>query len=131
MKSVFAGLLIAGVAAQEFLNVDSSNSEYLARVAAAHEKLKQTSCSSYIDRIKKGPIDYKSYIKNGLSYTDNDFPAELSSISPSEFASSMEWDRARNIVKNASTFGELVDFNDIFQGKLGDCYFLASCAAIA
>lgn len=55
----------------------------------------------------------------------------MSSISPVQYDPTIRWDRARNIVPHAQTFGEKNEPWDISQGELGDCYFLASCSAIA
>ncbi len=43
----------------------------------------------------------------------------------------VDWGRARERIPNASIFGTEITPNDVDQGALGDCYFLASCSAAA
>lgn len=44
---------------------------------------------------------------------------------------SYTWDRVRNRISNATLFGSGITPNGVFQGQVGDCYFLASCSAAA
>lgn len=62
MKAVLAAsLLFAGAAAND-LQVGPNRAEQMANLLSNVESLQATTCSRYIDRVKKGPIDYKTYI---------------------------------------------------------------------
>lgn len=98
-------------------------------------------CYLAIDRLKKGPADYKSILGSGKPYTDPDFKADQSSImwkdlvSPDDLSElgsllNTNWKRVPDLAVNKSKplklFGdEGVTLNDIAQGGLGDCWLLA------
>ena len=44
---------------------------------------------------------------------------------------SFQWKRAKDIYKNAQIFADGIEPNDINQGALGDCYFLAVLSSLA
>lgn len=80
--------------------------------------------------------------QGGKVFTDNDFPANPSSIiKPANatkkpgFEKGVSWTRATEIKELAGDDLELfkdgIEPADIKQGSLGDCYFLSCLAALA
>jgi hypothetical protein len=45
--------------------------------------------------------------------------------------SDVKWARASDIYKNPHVFSHGIEPNDVGQGNLGNCYFLAVCSAMA
>ena len=77
-------------------------------------------------------------IASGKPYTDPDFPPEQSSLFDPridevdlEAFQSFSWKRASAIFPNGAVFEGGVEPNDINQGQLGDCYFLAALSSLA
>ena len=78
-------------------------------------------------------------IQKGQKWTDKDFPPELKSLHDAEVddASNVHkynklmWRRCGEIYKNPTVFQAGIDPNDINQGSLGDCYFLAVLSSLA
>lgn len=77
-------------------------------------------------------------IERGEPWTDPDFPPELKSLfdsaidkgDSSKFAS-YDWKRAPECYDTPHVFDKKISPNDINQGSLGDCYFLAVLSAMA
>ena len=46
------------------------------------------------------------------------------------FADRLEWKRVTDISPKWELFGKKIEFDDVLQGHLGDCYFLSSIAAL-
>ena len=78
--------------------------------------------------------------KTNEFYKDPDFPSETPSISdnislflPSIQSNDILWQRPSNLFPNTDFFLFKDDIipNDIYQGSLGDCYFLSALAALA
>jgi hypothetical protein len=47
-------------------------------------------------------------------------------------APDIKWGKIRDLgLKNLTFLGKEANFNEVDQGYLGDCYFLAGCAALA
>lgn len=83
------------------------------------------------DLLKAGQEDGKTYI-----YVDELFPANQSSLwkpgmEVSEDWQYIKWERPHKISTNPHLFRNGVSSEDICQGMVGDCWWLASCAAIA
>ncbi|XP_064097877.1 calpain-A-like isoform X1 [Macrobrachium nipponense] len=65
-------------------------------------------------------------------FCDEDFPADNSSIFFSEREETgIEWKRPSEIISEPKLFVDGASRRDVVQGKLGDCWFLSSCAAVA
>jgi len=61
------------------------------------------------------------------NYLDNKVGSEKASQIDSE---SIEWKRAQSVLSNAKLFDSKIEFSDINQGTLGNCYFHAAIAAL-
>jgi hypothetical protein len=99
-------------------------------------------CSSTFDRIASGKsVDYASIASGSSKYTDTDFSyastdvyywsdyysGDLSSTTVASYSMA----RASDRISGLSILGDDTSYNkDIYQGSLGDCYFLAALAAI-
>ena len=137
MRTSLAVLILLGLTVNG-LKI-SSKSNLLTQGKARAQASETHSCNFSIDRVKKGAADYKGIIGGGSSYQDPDFGPEASSIFWEDrnrgylygHVSDISWDRAKNIVADAVTFGAKIEPWDIFQGAIGDCYFLAAGSAIA
>ena len=77
-------------------------------------------------------------INNNKPYEDFEFPANISSLSKDpnnakyNTFKKVQWLRPEKIFKSPDYFlFDKIEPNDISQGSLGDCYFLATCSAIA
>jgi len=82
-------------------------------------------------------IDFvNSVIEAGEPWTDPDFPPCIQSFRKDEEAHKAPghfgdtWKRAPEIQKNLGVFKEGPSFDDIAQGGVGDCYFLAALASV-
>jgi calpain-15 len=80
-------------------------------------------------------------INKGTPWTDPDFPPVLSSlydawidksVDASRFKS-LQWKRFEDVYtgQDPQVFSVGIDPNDIYQGALGDCYFLATLSSLA
>lgn len=77
-------------------------------------------------------------IAQGKPWTDKEFGPTRSSLYDPDIDEvdtaaydSYEWKRASEIYKPVFVFEEGVEPNDINQGSLGDCYFLAALSSLA
>ena len=76
-----------------------------------------------------------SVLAKGEKFTDTDFPPHKSSLckpddpDKSDFVS--QWRRASEIYEQPEIFKNEVDFKDISQGLIGNCYFLAALSSSA
>jgi hypothetical protein len=74
----------------------------------------------------------KSHKESGQKWTDPDFPPDQSSIGNVEdLKMKATWKRVTDIIKNPEFVGGKIEPSDIFQGSLGDCYFLSAISALA
>ena len=60
---------------------------------------------------------------------DDKFPAKPSSLKPIP-SSGIEWKRATELAENPDFFVDGVSANDVNQGELGNCWFLATVTAL-
>ncbi|XP_071807237.1 calpain-A-like [Asterias amurensis] len=82
--------------------------------------------------------DYEAFkkkfksISDGKLYEDPDFPADNSSLFRDENKNdNTEWKRPFEICEKPRMFVDGTSREDVVQGELADCWFLASCAGIA
>lgn len=76
-------------------------------------------------------------ISEGKPWTDKDFPPEAKSLydpnvdkgDASQF--NLKWKRISEVYKTPQVFSGGIEPNDINQGALGDCYFLAVLSSLA
>lgn len=62
-----------------------------------------------------------------IPFIDNEFPANSNSLGSSINSNGIQWRKVNDMV----LYSNGIEPGDIKQGILGDCYFLASLAAIA
>lgn len=71
----------------------------------------------------------------GRSFTDEDFPPNDYSLcgpyGPIADWETIKWRRTSFAIENPVLINKKIEPNDIKQGFLGDCYFLAGLAALA
>ncbi|KRY49276.1 Calpain-5, partial [Trichinella britovi] len=73
----------------------------------------------------------KQLVKEGKLFTDLEFPPTNSSLyyDPKR-NEGIEWKRPGDIVNNPKLFVDGVSVNDVTQGVLGNCWFVAACSAL-
>ena len=86
-------------------------------------------------------MNVEKIIAQGKPWTDSEFPPELSSLydpqidrsCDANLFQSLTWKRASEIYQgqNPQIFADGIEPNDINQGSLGDCYFLAVLSSLA
>lgn len=87
--------------------------------------------------MKQATVDHTKIIGTGIKWNDPDFNYTNNAVYWSDYnyqslgSMNVNWGRARDRIPNASIFGTEISPNDVNQGSLGDCYFLASCSATA
>ncbi|CDW81415.1 calpain family cysteine protease containing protein [Stylonychia lemnae] len=99
------------------------------------------SCTTAIDRSKAALPDYKKIVTSYANFwNDTGFPADGSSIqwtgtkyTQNELSAYVgnKWERLNNLCADCTLFGSADYLNDIVQGDLGDCYFLAGISAVS
>ncbi|CDW87688.1 calpain family cysteine protease containing protein [Stylonychia lemnae] len=99
------------------------------------------SCTTAIDRFKAALPDYKTIVQSSSNFwSDGQFPADGSSIqwTGTKYSSNglisyagNKWERLNNLCPECTLFGTSDYLNDITQGGLGDCYYLAGISAVA
>ena len=77
-------------------------------------------------------------IQKGEPWIDYDFPPERSSLYDAAIDqvdthayNSFSWKRASEIYSPVHIFEDGIEPNDVCQGSLGDCYFLATLSSLA
>lgn len=140
MKSLAAVLLLTATA--NAVSLKSSS-----RIQQLVESLSQTTqsgghtCQSAISRLKSANVNYTSIIGSGVKFTDSSFSFTGDAMywtdypfnSLSSRYSAFVYDRARNKLPTSSLFGTDLKStaDEIAQGEVGDCYYLASASALA
>jgi len=96
-----------------------------------------------IQKMQQEKIELERFVQEtiakGRPWTDPDFPPERSSLyDPNidnevdvQMFNSFKWKRANEIFNPVAVFTGGVDPNDINQGQLGDCYYLAALSSLA
>ena len=101
-----------------------------------------TKAQSAIEKLRKSASEMEHLVQKtialGKPWTDPDFPPERSSLYDPAIDKvdraafdSYSWKRASEIYKPVYVFEDGVEPNDINQGGLGDCYFLAALSSLA
>jgi calpain-15 len=94
----------------------------------------QQTCETAVRQIMLCPSKYKLHLaeceRTGKPFTDPDFPPNADSLN---YASGREiaWKRISEIMPDFKMVEKGIVPADIQQGNIGDCYFLASLAALA
>ena len=102
-----------------------------------HEEVFETEVSyeSESPHVQQAVEMMNQVIASGQEYTDHDFPAKKTSLMKPKDKKQPNWGsnwiRARKINSNVSLFKSDPRPDDIQQGSLGDCYYLACLAAMA
>ena len=80
----------------------------------------------------------KETIAKGEPWTDREFlPIKSNLFDPeidkknAQLFENMEWKRASEIYEQPNIFKDGINPNDVKQGALGDCYFLATLSSLA
>jgi len=102
------------------------------------------SCTDNIERLKKGPANYKYVLAKSNKFTDFDFFGQnainTEGIDVDRWTSSTnlytsKWKRLSQIkeVNDFKMYGESgnPEYDETKQGNLGNCYFISSIAAAA
>lgn len=142
MRSVATYLLLATAASALQLKRDESKIlKFANTLSRAQQTNSGQSCQEVINRFWKAPTyDYKTVIGSGKEFTDPDFSLNVDGMFWPQYSKASEgWTgkyelaRARSKFPTATLFGDnnKVLPVDMDQGSIGDCYFIASCAAVA
>ncbi|KAK2154376.1 hypothetical protein LSH36_269g00026 [Paralvinella palmiformis] len=71
-------------------------------------------------------------LRNGQLFEDPEFPASAKSIKKSgDISKSIQWKRPKDIVPNPKFIIKGATRFDLYQGELGDCWFVAAVACLA
>ena len=93
------------------------------------------SCMTTNERMKTDVDDFWSILGSGNQYTDSDFTADQSALWWADMGetndkwASTSWARASSMT--GTLFGEGISVDDINQGYIGNCWFMAAASAIA
>lgn len=84
-------------------------------------------------RNQKYKVLKSQLIKEGKLFTDIEFPPADCSIfiSNASLCEGVEWKRPGEIVKDPRLIVEGVSDNDVKQGQIGNCWFVAACSALS
>ncbi|KAK2189008.1 hypothetical protein NP493_110g00003 [Ridgeia piscesae] len=70
-------------------------------------------------------------LTDNVKYTDDDFPAQNSSVYYNRIDPDIVWKRPPEICDNPRFIADGASRFDLFQGKLGNCWFVAAAAVLA
>jgi calpain-5 len=74
----------------------------------------------------------KKAIETGHPFIDTEFPPDNKSLfTTSSKGAGIEWKRPKDICQDPKLFVEGASSNDVTQGSLGNCWFVAACSALA
>lgn len=133
-KSIlFSALLLCGLASA------ASIENKLQKMVSGLAQVEQTaaSCTTAIERYKKGPSDYKTIATQETEFVDPEFTMSNAmqwagfTYNQLYYFSSSPWMRTKSAYPSTTLFGSSDNSNDIKQGSLGDCYYLAGIHALS
>ena len=77
-------------------------------------------------KIKKSSVDWQKIVADGQPFKDEQFPPEATSLQHELWNKDIVWKRPSEIYpKGYMLFPpNNISFNDVSQGKIGDCYFI-------
>lgn len=113
--------------------LDNANANGLAQTSAQIE----ASCLTAVTRNKAEIDDFYSLYAGSSDFTDSSFTADASSLYWSGIDNSwnkdVEWKRAQDVFSDKTLFGgdEGATIHDIYQGSIGNCWFMAAASALA
>lgn len=90
---------------------------------------------SILEKRLKPLADYKSISESGPTFNDKAFQANTINLGDDEdmkaiIAKGVKWRRAQELYKSFKLF-KGIDLNDVIQGELGDCYFIAGITSVS
>ena len=113
--------------------------QILAQLGLETQSSKHT-CLTTAKRNKETVDKFYDLLASGKVYSDDDFTPDSSAVYWKDIdtvgASGMNelgvtWKRATQIPGNNSLFGKGISADDIIQGNVGNCWFLAAASAVA
>ncbi|KAI3380734.1 hypothetical protein SNEBB_001556 [Seison nebaliae] len=101
-----------------------------------NDAAKKLGLTGLFDRPKKFKNqDYnkirKDLLKSKTLFEDPEFPADDKSLFHSQSIRGIDWKRPGDICPNPKLFVDGISQNDVYQGQLGNCWFVAACSVLA
>lgn len=94
-------------------------------------------CSYAQDRNKNKLVDFETILNGPDKFTDAEFYPDTDALYWADMGEhlggteELQWRRAKDAFPNMSFLGNGLSPDDINQGGLGDCWFLAAASSVA